>query len=156
MKILFTSLLFLFSSNALAVQFQVVGACSDKPAYDLAMAPKDADESVGALSLRIFTDKKIPYHGTEAGFSSILGTPEGDDAIEVISDSEMRAYGWCYHIDGKEPQLLPDEVKVSDAKNILWFYGFATYKDGDWKDYCTPAYTIKPDKICKSAPKLSR
>jgi hypothetical protein len=93
---------------------------------------------------------KIPYQGSERGFNSIYNTPVGDAAIEVISDTEMRAYGWCYFVDGTEPGIFADEiVLVNSINKIEWVFSFAHYKNGKWIAMCEPAYSITPDFLCK-------
>ena len=105
--------------------------------------------SVGSVTLEALTNLGVPFQGSEHGIHSIRNTVTGDDALEVISDREMRAYGWCYRLNGVEPDLFPDQVFVqSDADVIDWFFGFAHYKDGNWVTYCTPTQTIRPTYIC--------
>ena len=92
----------------------------------------------------------IPFVGSDSGISSIKGTVTGDAAVEVISDSEMRAYGWCFSIDGVEPDAMPDQVPVpGDGSEIRWYFGFAHYRDGAWVSYCTPTRQARPAYICR-------
>jgi hypothetical protein len=100
-------------------------------------------------SLNIFDKTPIPYLGTESGFNSILGTPTGDGAIEILSDTKMRAYGWCYSVNGVKPDVIPQDYffKTQDDE-LVWFYGYSTYDDGEWVDYCVPSFTVKASQFC--------
>jgi hypothetical protein len=111
----------------------------------------DAGRSVGVVTVSGLQLAGIPFVGTEAGISSIRGTVTGDAAVEVISDTEMRAYGWCFSIDGVEPDAMPDQVPVPDDQSeIRWYFGFAHYRDGAWISYCTPTRQARPAYICRT------
>ncbi|RZJ25676.1 MAG: DUF4430 domain-containing protein, partial [Flavobacterium sp.] len=56
--------------------------------------------SLGFLTEFLLNKGQIPYTGDKSGIASIAGSPVGDDAIEVLSDSKLRAYGWCVEVDG--------------------------------------------------------
>lgn len=144
-----TSLTLAFSSTtSLAITFSVVGACSPDSQYKGSFKT-DLSENVGKVSMDIFDFNQIPYIGTQDGMNSILNTPTGLDAAEVISDTKMRAYGWCYSINGEIPNVLPSEYFFkSQSDHLVWFYAFSTYDKGDWLDYCVPSYTIKSPQFC--------
>lgn len=111
----------------------------------------DAGRSVGEVTVSGLQQADIPFVGTDSGISSIKGTVTGDAAVEVISDSEMRAYGWCFSIDGVEPDAMPDQVPVpGDGSEIRWYFGFAHYRDGAWVSYCTPTRQARPAYICRT------
>lgn len=138
-----------FSTTASAVYFDVIGACSNKPVY-AGSFKTDITESVGIISIDIFETHKIPFIGTENGMNSIIGTPVGDDAIEVISDTKLRAYGWCFSINGLIPDILSSQAYLTKQNDyISWFYAFSTYESGAWVDYCVPSHTIKAAQFCK-------
>jgi hypothetical protein len=147
MFMLSLALLSLLSTSASALTLEVVGPCSETPVHRLEASVRPGS-SVGAVTVSLFEAHGIPYQGTEAGLNSILNTPMGDDAIELISDRELRAYGWCYEVDGRQPDLMPDQVRIEGSEHILWFYGFAHYKNGSWLTYCEPAHKIRPAKFC--------
>lgn len=145
----FLPLLFLlFASPAFALTFEIIGACSEQPAAQgiYAAAP---GMNAGEVTVNILEREKIPYIGSAGGMNSIYGTPTGDEAIEVLSDSEMRAYGWCYEVDNEQPSLMPDKVTLNGNEHLKWFYAFSHYKAGEWLSYCTPAYTVKPAALCR-------
>ena len=46
--------------------------------------------SVGKVTIETLEKYKIDFKGSEAGLSSAFGSPIGLDAMEVLSDTEMR------------------------------------------------------------------
>ncbi|MEM7647497.1 MAG: hypothetical protein AAF203_11345 [Pseudomonadota bacterium] len=98
---------------------------------------------VGTLSVNVFDAYGVPYIGNNMGIHSIYETPTGEDALEILSKSEMRAYGWCYSVDGIEPEVLPNQYLIPDDESVVvWFFGFAHYQAGEWVSQCerlTPA-----------------
>ena len=148
-SLLVASLLVTFPTSSHAVLFNIIGACSEKPVH-AGSFKTDLSESVGKISMDIFDFNKIPYAGTEHGMNSIINSPVGLDAMEVLSDTKMRAYGWCFSINGVIPDLLASESFFSKQNDVLsWFYAYSTYDQGVWTDYCVPAYKIKSPQFCK-------
>lgn len=147
-KIVFFVLISLLSSVASAVTIRVQNPCADT--YWLEHQQSFvAGTSVGGLTINTLEAYEIPYLGTAAGISAIRNTPTGSAAIERLSDSHMRAYGWCFSINGVEPDKMPDQIELTaDTDLIDWYFGFAEFKDGSWITYCTPTDTVKPDFIC--------
>ena len=91
--------------------------------------------------------------GSEEGLSSVFSTPVGKDAIEIISEDEMRAYGWCFSVDGIAPEVFPHEIRITpQTRSIVWHFGFARFYKGEWFTQCTPAYSVKPDFLCQELP----
>jgi hypothetical protein len=142
--LLFLSALLEVSAHALTIE--IIGACSDQPAYS--GSENYSNLSVGLATMKYLNQHSIPYKGSESGIASILGTPTGDDSIEVINDHEMRAYGWCFEVDGVQPDLMPDQVILLGPEHLKWFYAFSYYDSGKWITYCEPAYTVKPKSLC--------
>lgn len=144
--ILFLFLLLPLSANA--VKWKVLGPCSNKPVFQGAYEA-DLKKSVGEISQEIFNANKIPYVGMAAGFNSINNSPIGLDALEVVSNTVMRAYGWCYAVNGRIPKVMPDQVQAaSQDDTIAWFYGYSTNIENEWTDYCIPGYQIKAAQFC--------
>lgn len=147
--IAFLSLTLALSFSAQAITFDVVGPCSEKPVYSGEMAVPDLKASVGKVSVDAFVQNNIPFDGSEVGFSSILGTPVGWDSIEVLSDKKMRAHGWCYTVDNIAPDVLPgDYFFATDNAKLVWFYGYSTYDNGQWVDYCVPSWRVQAAQFC--------
>ncbi len=143
---LFTMLFTTLSAEAHIIS--VVGPCDSKPLIEKEMVASATN--VGDLTVKFLTKHKVPFEGNERGLHSVYGTPVGNEALEILSDTEMRAYGWCYLVNKVGPDVFPHEYPLSlESKKIEWFFGFAHYKNGEWITYCTPAHTIKPAFLCK-------
>lgn len=133
-----------------AVTWKVYGPCDENPAFQGEVAG-DMTRSVGATSIEIFDNNKVPYIGAAEGFNSILHTPVGLESLELVSKTEMRAYGWCYSVNGNVPTEMPHEVFFKSPSDVLiWFYAYNTYRNGEWMDdYCSPAYWVKAKQFCE-------
>ncbi|MBC7531761.1 MAG: hypothetical protein H7318_09300 [Oligoflexus sp.] len=122
--------------------------CSTKP-WLTTSVEKAVGTSVGKITIDALDANSIAYLGTDAGISSIKDSVLGMNAMEVVSPTELRAYGWCYRINGIEPSLYANEVFLtSELDEIEWFFGFAHYKDGEWISMCEPTNRLKPLFIC--------
>jgi len=93
-------------------------------------------------------EHSIPFLGNELAMNSIFNTPVGLEAIEVISDTEMLAHGWCFSVNGQFQELFPGQVELEDGDEILWWFGFASFKDGIWMSQCEPSYARRPAQFC--------
>jgi hypothetical protein len=143
-------LLVLFSaSRSGASDVKVIGPCNSSPVFSVQAPVGNLPISLGDFTIEVFKKHNLSFVGDRFGIKSILNSPVGDEALEVLSDSEMRAYGWCVSLDGKQPNQMPDEVLLdSNVKEIIWFYAFATYEKGTWRDYCTPSHQVRSPFIC--------
>lgn len=149
MKTLLSLAIMLCSFAAHAVYFDVIGPCSRK-ALHAGTFITDISDSVGTITIDILEANNIPYVGSLAGISMIANSPVGLDSMEVISDTKMRAYGWCFSVNGVVPDVLASETYLSSQSDyISWFYAYTSYDSGVWTDYCTPSYTIKAEQFCK-------
>lgn len=138
----FVLLFILLSSSLFAIEWEVIGQDSKTPVYSGSLNA-DLKKSLGEITVKIFDTKKIPYIGNEAGINSILGTPSGDKLLVVVNNETMRAYGWCFTVDGQIPDLMPDKVYFSRQNSHLsWFFAYSLYEKGQWTKYCVPAYTL--------------
>lgn len=142
MKILILSALISYSSLASEIIFQ--GPCEEKPF----LKSEIIGQTVGSATILVLESNNIEYIGSEAGINSILATPTGTEAIEVVSDTKMRAYGWCFEVDGFQPAAMPDQISLNGTEQVRWFFAYSTYDSGVWKDYCTPSYSLKSPFIC--------
>lgn len=129
-----------------AAEFEVIGPCSEKPVYNFSVG--DKFETVADLTFHVLDKNKIPYSGTHKGISSLLNAPQGDEALEVLSDTQMRAYGWCYFVNGKVVMNYADETYLNPGDKVQWIYSYAWF-DRDWKSMCNPSYKLKSKFICK-------
>ncbi|MBC75881.1 MAG: DUF4430 domain-containing protein [Halobacteriovoraceae bacterium] len=127
----------------------IIGPCDEKPLFT-GNLPIGSTMSVGAFSIKAFEQNNIEYKGTVAGVNSIFNTPMGLDAMEVLSDTEMRAHGWCYSVNGKSPEVFPDKFYIEDDADVVWWFGYALYLDGEWITQCSPTHLIAPEQFCSA------
>lgn len=90
-------------------------------------------QSVGAVTLQALNDHGIIYDGSELGFSSIDGL---EQRLDILSKSEMKAYGWCFSVDGIVVETLAHQTELTDSQHLRWFYAFAHYQAGVWLSQC--------------------
>lgn len=136
----------LITSSTFAAKLDLIGPCSKKPL--LSIEASDQFETVGDLTVHYLKKNKIPFLGNERGMNSIFNTPVGFDAMEVLSDTQMRSYGWCFRVNGKVPETFADEIYLNDGDHIEWFFSYAWY-DKKWVSMCNPAYEVKSPLFCK-------
>lgn len=127
MKTLILILLFSLPSFAAEVYFQ--GPCEEKPFLRGEMT--GAGLTAGDITVELLEESKTEYIGSTGGINSILGSPVDTEAIEVLSDTKMRAYGWCFEVDGFQPAAMPDQIKLVGTEQVRWFFAFSTYEDGE-------------------------
>ncbi len=137
----------LMSSLSYGADISFVGPCEKEPVYSGELNSLE-NESIGAFTVRFLDDHGLEYAGAERGMNSIFNTPTGMDAMEILSDSEMMAYGWCYSVNGFSPEVFPDQVKIADGDSVLWWFGYAHYIAGEWVTQCSLSYERHPDFLC--------
>lgn len=140
-------LLTLVSFSAFAVEMKFVGPCEK----DFIMKTEMPDDfaNVGEVTIAALTKFNIPFKGTAEGLATAFDTPVGKDALEVVSPTEIRAYGWCFAVDGVAPDVYPNEIPLAGVKQITWTFGFARSVNGQWITQCTPSWSVRPDFLCK-------
>lgn len=115
-----------------AMNFTVLGEDSEV-LFDEAVY-LNSPMSLGAVSLEVFKQAGISYEGGEYGFRKIF---QLENKLEILSDYEMKAYGWCYSVDGEVPEKMSDELILDGTENsIQWFYAYAHYYKGEWIAQC--------------------
>ena len=144
MKLLFL----IFPTLLFANTISFVGPCSSDPLLEETFQLK-TESYLGEVSIKSLENNKVPYLGNERGLNSIYNTPTGSQAIEVVSDETLRAYGWCFSINGEIPDKMPDEIELTGEGNeIIWFFAFSTSTRNQWVDYCVPAHQVAPNFLC--------
>lgn len=131
--------------NAYAVTFDVVGGCSATPLLSVTISAKF--ETVGDLTVYLLNKNKIPYQGNERGMNSIWNSPIGLDALEILSDTQMRSYGWCFKVNGQVPNAFADEIYLNEGDHIEWIFSYAWYDKG-WVSMCNPSFETQSPWIC--------
>lgn len=85
----------------------------------------------------------IEFEASEQGVRRIgaLGSE-----LEVISDTRMKAYGWCFRVErgqrAEVPEFMPDQLILDQSvTRLAWFYAYAEYDAmrGGWISQCVPA-----------------
>lgn len=144
-KYLFIFLLLSLHSFSASISF--IGPCDSSPIFKTTFKPNN-NNNLGSETIQILEKHDIPHIGSEAGLVSAFNTPTGDGSIEVISDVEMNAYGWCYSINGDQAKVYPNEVILDDNDKIVWWWGFAKYYSGEWVSQCEPSHKRRPAIFC--------
>jgi hypothetical protein len=115
-----------------ALTFEIHAKKNAITTFELPSTPSDT--TIGALTVQALTMQHIPFEGSESGIATIYG--EGSH-LEVINDKVLKAWGWCYSIDGDTSDKMPDQVILpGGAKVLKWFYSYALYDSGTWTGYC--------------------
>ena len=127
------SILCVFSSYAGSVT--VKKPCADK-VYISKDIIFDKSLSLGEITINLLKDHGFDFVGETYGINQIDGTPIKGSDLEVISNSEMKAYGWCFSINGIIPESYPNMIYPDTNDNVIWFYAFAHYLDGEWVAQC--------------------
>ena len=135
--------LFALSLPAHAVTVEVLGQRGEqllKQNLD-ATLPTNA----GEVTIAIFDQYKVPYVGSTAGIAEIYNLKQ---EIRFVSDTEMKAYGWCFSIDGVVVDTMPDQTLVSTNDSVIqWYYAYAHYKDGQWIGQCVKANDYETSRV---------
>lgn len=151
MKKLLLIFLTTFSIHLFAVELTFIGPCSNE--FIMRVNVEEEFTDVGTLTISTLQKFSIPHQGSPEALNSVFETPIGNEAIEVISTEEFRAYGWCFAVDGVAPEVYPHQFPLtSETKSVVWTFGFARYFKGEWVTQCTPAHTVKPAFLCKDPP----
>jgi len=141
-------LFFLMSFGAHAVELKFFGPCTDT--FIMKTEVTEDYLNVGELTISTLTKFGIPFSGTAENLQSAFLTPTGAEAVEVLSPHESRYYGWCFSVDGIASEFFPHESPITpETKSIVWTFGFAHLKDGEWVSQCTPAHQVKPKFLCQ-------
>lgn len=107
-------------------------------AFNLPLKQSDIGKSIGQLTVEMLDLYQIDYQGSELGLNSVLNSPLGTDAFVIISQNEMKSYGWCYSYNGIVPEVYPNEIEIKSIQDrIEWFWGYAHYLNGKWISQCS-------------------
>ena len=136
MKIFTLVITFVLSSlNSFAGTITVNKPCSET-SFTSKNIEFDKSVSLGEITINLLNDHGIDFVGETFGINQINGTPVKGRDLEVISNSEMKAYGWCFSINGVIPESYPNMIYPDSNDNVIWFYGFAHYLEGEWIAQC--------------------
>lgn len=136
----------LISMPCFALSLTIKAPCDNS---ELIYEPAFAEGlSVGNVTVQTLDKHNVPYIGSAAAINSLLGTPVGLEAMDVVSDTEMYAYGWCYTVNGFGPEEYPDQVLIEKDDQVLWYFGSAHFKDGLWLTQCEPSSSRRFESYC--------
>lgn len=132
-----------------AATFEITQLCQNRPAEKIeftALFP----ENVGKISVDLMQTYAIAFNASSSTIASIFNTPTGEEAIEVLGKRHIRAYGWCFEVDGKGSGLRMDQFIFDPGahSHIKWLFGYAEYYQGKWIKFCEPLYNHSEDFIC--------
>lgn len=131
---------------SLFIALEIIGPCSQKP---LVATNLLKGLTVGEATVKTFWARKIAFQGTDRAINTIMNIPFKDQTLEVISDTDMRAYGWCFDVDGVAPEEYADQIPLHEGmKKIRWFHGYAEMKGGQWVSQCQETAKLKPAFLC--------
>jgi len=134
-------LLLLVNPYSYAIEWEVIGQDSPRPVF-FGSHTADLSKTLGDTTVKLFDEQKVPYIGNESGMNSILNTPVGDKLV-VINNETLRAYGWCFSVDGMIPDFMPDKFYFTkQTSKLSWFFAYSLYEKGEWTKYCVPAHTL--------------
>jgi hypothetical protein len=138
------------SLPSLALEFKVLNICENTAVYETSIQ-LEHNSTVGDLSLYFLERAGLDFAGNRNGVNTLLGTVVGDEAMEIISNEQMRVYGWCYEVNGKYPEMLMSEfiIEPNQVQSITWFYGYAELIKHDWISYCIPVHSNPHPYICE-------
>lgn len=134
----------------LIIALEIIGPCSEKPLHKLNLLN---GLDVGEATVMTLSSKRIPFEGTEGTINTIMGIPKKNESFEIISNTEMRAYGWCFDVDGEIPEEYPNQIPLDEGmKKIRWFHGYAEMKEGQWVSQCQETAKLRPAFLCGPRP----
>ncbi len=145
------TLTLLISFSLHAIEFSIENLCTDTHFLDEDISIF-LPSNVADITLYALEAFEVDFRGNEHGISSMLGTITGLESYEVIANNHMFVYGWCYEVDGEQPNVIMSEfdIDLQIHKRINWFYGYAELFDGQWLSYCTPLNKNPRNFICKN------
>ncbi len=136
MKTLTLLAAFFFTLNASATLSLV--SHDGAHAFNLPLKQSDLGKSLGQLTIEMLDLYQVDYQGSELGLNSVLNSPVGLDALVIISDQEIKSYGWCFSYNDIIPEIYANEIEIKSTHDqILWFWGYAHFLNGKWISQCS-------------------
>ncbi len=149
-KSIFTIILSTFYTALIAeVTITIKDKCDPSASILQTTLSLDGSPSLGRYTIEALELSSMSYIGNESGINSIADTPTGHQAIRVLSDSEMYAYGWCYHLNGQELSVMPDQAFPKAGDQVIWFYAYSHLKDNNWIKMCEPSNLENSSWLCQ-------
>lgn len=150
MNLILTTILSLMISSMAHADFQLTidDLCTDDKIANQKIAASNI--SLGDFIVEYLEKNQIPFIGTKYGINSIKSSPIGDEALVILNDQEMLAFGWCYRVDGVISEKMPDQVILNEnTMDVHWYFGFAHYFNGEWISQCDENQFMTRKIFCK-------
>lgn len=133
--------------NARAMSLEIIGK-NARSIYRTTLVGDYHTTSVAQFTLNALAEaeaqKQLTYEASELGIQKVNGVGSEE---ELISDTQMKALGWCYSINGVVPEKFANQVYfTSGTDRVVWFYAYAFYDSGEWVSQCVPAWQPLPSK----------
>jgi hypothetical protein len=145
MRILF---IFVLCLNAQAATLTFLNPCSED--IFLQSSLKEKNLSLGLATVKVLESEQVNFIGSEIGIHTLLGTPAGEQALEIVSREEMYAYGWCYSVNNELFEFFPHQIELKEDDQVTWWFGFAHYKRGEWLSQCERASLRAANSVCQA------
>jgi hypothetical protein len=131
-----------------AQTISVIAPCSNQILWrqELSELPRN----LGVATVTSLEASGLQFQGTERGINQINHSPIGRGSMEIISATEMYSYGWCYSVNGVIPEGYPHEIELNADDQVVWFYGFAHYQNGEWISQCEDSILRRQQKFCQN------
>jgi hypothetical protein len=143
MKNIFLLLCLSFSFSVNAITWEVQGKGHNSIAKGSVL---DADLTQAAGKIIIEQMRLSPllnFDGDETGINSLNGLKSETEFS--TEEKWVKAYGWCYSINGVVPDDYAHQVYFkSNEDHLKWFYGYAYYLNGKWLKMCIPFNDAPP------------
>jgi len=137
MKKILVLILLSLGLNLHAITWDVVGK-GKNPIARGTILDTDLAQSAGALvesSMR--QSPLLNFDGDETGIGQLNGLKS--ETTFSTEEKWVKAYGWCYSINGIVPNDYAHKVFFNAITDHLrWFYAYAYYFDGKWLAMCIP------------------
>jgi len=147
MKSILLILLLSFKTYA-QITFQIIGPCDSTPLIREKIPFSQKVSTVGDSTIFFLKKYNIAYNGAKEGIRSIEGIPTSEQELIIISNEEMLAYGWCYSVNGRSPEVYPHKFDLSEGDEVEWYFAFSRYLKGKWISQCKPSYLEPRKEFC--------
>lgn len=124
----------LLISQSFAQTLSIQAPCSEDFIWSQNL--RELPQNLGQATLLSLKSSGLQFLGTERGINQIDQSPIGLEAMEVVSANEIYSYGWCYSVNGTVQEVYPHEISLRETDQVMWFYGFAHFKNGEWLSQC--------------------
>ncbi len=136
---------FCLSLSVHAITWDVLGK-GKNPIAKGTLLNADLTRSAGDLiNSEMAKSALLNFDGDETGIRELNGLKSETEFS--TEEKWVKAYGWCYSINGEVPMDYAFKVFFQNENDHLrWFYAYAYYHDGKWIAMCIPYNQAPPLK----------